>query len=125
MFGTVTWAGLDVQARNVQAPVGTPESQRAAIAKTGSRHARRLLVESAWHYAGPPRLGVTPYGRQEGQPAHVLQIARRARCRLPRLSQRSRGVGKPADVLTVAVARKRPAFPGPSPRSEASGRRPR
>ena len=38
-------------------------SRQGAITKTGSILARRLLVESAWHYSRPPRLGATP-----GQP---------------------------------------------------------
>jgi transposase len=49
-----------------------------SITKTGSRYARRILVEAAWHYARPPRIGRTLYERQEGLPDHVLQIARRA-----------------------------------------------
>jgi len=32
---------------------------RGGITKTGSQHARRLLVESAWHYMGVPRIGGT------------------------------------------------------------------
>jgi len=75
-----------------------------------ARPARRLLVESAWHYARAPRLGVTLDRRQEGQPAHILQIAWRAQCRLHRLSQRLRGAGKPANVVTVAVARELACF---------------
>ena len=36
------------------------ESRRqGAITKTGSGYARRLLVESAWHYLREPRIGVT------------------------------------------------------------------
>jgi hypothetical protein len=36
------------------------QTRRAgSITKTGSRHARRLLVEAAWHYTRPPRIGVT------------------------------------------------------------------
>ena len=39
--------------------------RQGAITKTGSRHARRLLVEAAWHYRRPrPRPGAqTPPGR--------------------------------------------------------------
>ena len=28
-----------------------------SITKTGSKYARRILVEAAWHYARPPRIG--------------------------------------------------------------------
>ena len=45
---------------------------RGAITKTGSQHARRLLVEAAWHYLRIPRIGATLEHRQAGQPAHVL-----------------------------------------------------
>lgn len=53
-------------------------SQSGSITKTGSKYARRLLVEAAWHYQRPPRIGVTLRNRQQGQPDHVLQIGWRA-----------------------------------------------
>ena len=40
--------------------------RQGAITKTGSRHARRLLVEAAWHYRRPPRIGTTLERRQTG-----------------------------------------------------------
>ena len=52
-----------------------------SITKTGSKYARRILVETAWHYARPPRIARTLYERQEGLPDHVLQIARRPQAR--------------------------------------------
>ena len=30
--------------------------RQGAITKSGSGHARRLLVEAAWHYRRPPRM---------------------------------------------------------------------
>lgn len=80
------------------------------ITKTGSSHARRLLVEAAKHYARPPRIGVTLQNRQQGQPDHVLQIAWRAQHRLFRLQGRLRERGKPANVAAVAVARELACF---------------
>src|SRR5437667_2045080 len=56
---------------------------QGSITKTGSSYARRLLVEAAWHYLREPRIGVTLRNRQQGQPAHVLQIAWRATPALP------------------------------------------
>jgi len=47
-------------------------SRQGSITKTGSMLARRLLVESAWHYAKAPRLGATLANRQQGQPEQVL-----------------------------------------------------
>jgi transposase len=42
-------------------------SHQGSITKTGSTLARRLLVESAWHYGREPRIGATLANRQEGQ----------------------------------------------------------
>lgn len=88
---------------------GESESQ-GSITKTGSGIARRLLVESAWHYARQPRIGATLANRQAGQPDHVLQIAWRAQHRLNRVWQRLRERGKPGNVATVAVARELAGF---------------
>jgi transposase len=39
----------------VRSPNTSGETRRqGAITKTGSRHARRLLVEAAWHYRKTP-----------------------------------------------------------------------
>jgi transposase len=59
-----------------------------SITKSGSRHARRLLVEAAWHY----RLGARPSRelarRQQGQPEHVLAISWKCQQRLGRTWRR-------------------------------------
>jgi transposase len=83
---------------------------QGAITKTGSIYARRLLVESAWHYARPPRIGVTLRTRQHQAPDHILQIAWRAQHRLHRLHHRLRERGKPHNVATIAVARELSGF---------------
>jgi transposase len=83
---------------------------RGGITKSGSQHARRLLVEAAWHYLRPPRLGQTLRDRQDGQPAEVLAIAWRAQHRLHRTHTRLRERGKPANVATVAAARELGGF---------------
>jgi transposase len=83
---------------------------RGAITKTGSTHARRLLVEAAWHYQRPPRVGQSLRNRQDGQPAEVLQIAWRAQRRLHETHSRLRARGKPANVATVAAARELAGF---------------
>jgi transposase len=83
---------------------------QGSITKTGSSYARRILVEAAWHYLREPRTGVTLSNRQQGQPAHVLQIAWRAQHRLYRLQRRLRGRGKPGNIATVAVARELACF---------------
>jgi transposase len=100
-----SWLGL------VPALDQSGESRRqGAITKTGSSYARRLLVEAAWHYLRQPRIGATVANRQQGQPAHVLQIAWRAQHRLHRLHTRLRAHGKPPNIATVAVARELACF---------------
>lgn len=83
---------------------------RGPITKTGSQHARRLLVEAAWHYQRPPRIGVTLRNRQQGQPAEVLAIANRAQQRLYRTHHRLRGRGRHPNIATVAAARELTGF---------------
>jgi transposase len=80
------------------------------ITKTGSRHARRLLVEAAWHYTRPPRVGATLRARHTGQPDHVIAIAWRCQHRLYRLGQRLRDRGKHGNVTVVACARELACF---------------
>jgi transposase len=83
---------------------------QGSITKTGSTYARRLLVEAAWHYARPPRIGATVANRQAAQPDHVLQIAWRAQHRLHRIHTRLRGRGKPHNLTTIAMARELAGF---------------
>jgi transposase len=82
-----------------------------AITKTGSRHARRLLVEAAWHYRRPPRRGRTLVARQDGQPAHVLAISWKAQQRLHHTWRRlDYQRGKRRTLVAVAVARELAGF---------------
>ncbi|MGI8505886.1 MAG: IS110 family transposase [Solirubrobacteraceae bacterium] len=46
-----------------------------SITKTGSGHARRLLIEAAWHYRPRPRIGKALTDRQANQPPEVIAIA--------------------------------------------------
>lgn len=85
-------------------------SRQGSITKTGSGLGRRLLVESAWHYARAPRVGATLANRQLGQPEHVLQISNRAQQRLHRQHQKMKARGKPRNVTVVAVARELACF---------------
>ena len=81
-----------------------------SITKTGSKYARRILVEAAWHYARSPGLGRALYERQEGLPDHIVQIASRAQSRLYRLHRRMRERNKPGNVIVVACARELACF---------------
>jgi transposase len=85
-------------------------SHSGSITKTGSTLARRLLVEAAWHYGRPPRIGATLRNRQAGQPDHILQIANRAQLRLHRVHRAMRARGKQPNVTAVAIARELSGF---------------
>ena len=79
------------------------ESQhRGHITKTGNRHARRLLVEAAWHYRHGPR---RPSSGPEPSPR-----AWQAQIRLHHRHQHLLQQGKRPTVVTVAVARELVAF---------------
>ena len=58
--------------------------RRGSITKAGNTHVRRVLVESAWHYRHPPRLGTALARRSQGQPPAVLAQAWHAQRRLHR-----------------------------------------
>jgi transposase len=76
------------------------------ITKSGSQHARRLLVEASWHYRRPPRLGTTLQRRQQDQSQAVVAIAWKAQQRLHHLWQRldsQRHMRR--TIVAVAVAR--------------------
>jgi transposase len=80
--------------------------RQGAITKTGSRHARRLLVEAAWHYRRPPRHGTTLQRRQDGQPPVAVAISWKAQQRLHQLWRRlDTNRRKRRTIVAVAVAR--------------------
>ena len=87
------------------------ESRRlGSITRSGSRHARRLLVEAAWHYRNPPRIGRELERRHEHQPPEAVAIAWSAQRRLHRTWSRMRKRNKRPTVTTVAVARELAGF---------------
>jgi transposase len=97
-----SWLGL-VPSRQQSGETDT----HGPITKTGSRYARRILVEAAWHYTRQPRIGATLSARHDGLPDHVLQIAWRAQHRVHR---RLRAHHKPPNVVNVACARELACF---------------
>jgi transposase len=83
---------------------GSRRSQ-GSITKTGNTHARRLLVEAAWHHRKPYRPSQQLRARQASQPAAVRE---RADCGNRRLQQRWCRLdarGKRSTISVVAVAR--------------------
>jgi transposase len=91
------------------------------ITKSGSRHARRLLVEAAWHYRLGPRPSRELTKRQAGQPEHVIAISWKAQQRLGRTWRRLADErGKRRTVAAVAVARELAGFCWAIARAEAN-----
>jgi transposase len=80
--------------------------RQGAITKAGSKHARRLLVEAAWHYRNPPRISKDLERRQRGQDARAIDAAWRCQRRLYQRWQRlDTERGKRRTLVAVAVAR--------------------
>ena len=89
----------------------TGEQRRlGAITKTGSGHARRLLVEAAWHYRKRPAISRALGERQDGQPAEAIAVAWSAQQRLHRTWQRLEHRGKRRTIIAVAGARELTGF---------------
>jgi transposase len=80
--------------------------RQGAITKAGSKHARRLLVEAAWHYRNPPRISKDLERRQRGQDPRAIDAAWRCQRRLYQRWQRlDVQRGKRRTLVAVAVAR--------------------
>ena len=92
---------------------------RGHITKAGPVHARRLLIEAAWHYRHPPRLTerqreAENAARSGGEPELAPAVSARAWQAQVRLNHRHRVLthdrGKRATVTNVAVARELVGF---------------
>ncbi len=87
------------------------QRRQGSITKAGSTHARRLLVEAAYHYRRHPAIGQTLERRQRGQSAEIINIAWRAQRRLnARWRQLKDARKKPNGVTVVAIARELAGF---------------
>jgi transposase len=84
--------------------------RRGAITKAGNGEARRVMVEAAWTYRMQARISRARLERLRGQPKAVRDIAWKAEVRLCARYRRLRLVGKPANVVAVAIAREMLAF---------------
>ena len=79
--------------------------RQGAITKAGNSHARRLLIEAAWHHRPPSRRSVTLERRRTGKPLAVRAQAERSGRRLHGRWQALEARGKPRTIIVVAVAR--------------------
>jgi transposase len=85
--------------------------RQGSITKAGSTHARRLLIEAAYHYQRQPGVGHALERRQRGQSVDIINIAWRAQRRLnARWRQLKHIRKKPNGVVAVAIARELAGF---------------
>jgi transposase len=85
--------------------------RQGSITKAGSAHARRLLVETAWHYRRQPSISLTLKRRQTGQSPAVIETAWRAQIRLyRRWTHLDTERAKKRTTVAVAVARELGCF---------------
>jgi transposase len=84
--------------------------RRGGLTKAGNSAARRLLVEAAWCYRFPARVSRELLLRQEAQPKPIREIAWKAQLRLCARYRNLARTGKPANVVTAAIARELAGF---------------
>jgi transposase len=75
------------------------------ITKAGNRAVRRLLIEAVWCYRFPAWISRDLRLRQEDQPNSIRDIAWKGQMRLCARYRRLARTGKPANVVTTAIAR--------------------
>jgi transposase len=84
--------------------------RRGGITKTGNGRVRHMLVESAWTYRHPPRIGKAKLYRLEAAPPRVREIAWKAQTRLTARYRALSGRGKKTTVVCTAIARELVGF---------------
>jgi transposase len=84
--------------------------RRTGLTLAGNRRARRVLVEAAWSYRYPARVGETLRARLEALPKAVRDIAWKAQVRLCGRYRRLIAAGKKRPVVIAAIAREMAAF---------------
>jgi len=84
--------------------------KRGGLTKAGNSAARRLLIEASWTYRFPARVSRELLLRQEEQPRPIREIAWKAQLRLCARYRKLACSGKPANVVTAAIARELAGF---------------
>ena len=84
--------------------------RRKGLTLAGNRRARRVLVEAAWTYRYPARIGETLRARLNGLPKIVRDIAWKGQVRLCARYRRLSAAGKKLPVVVAAIAREMAAF---------------
>jgi transposase len=83
---------------------------RGGITKCGNSRARRLLIEAAWSYRHPPRVGKQKQVKVEAAPRAVREIAWKAQTRLCGRFRTLTRKGKRSTIVATAIARELSAF---------------
>src|SRR5271163_4822300 len=84
--------------------------KRGGLTKAGNSAARRLLIEAAWCYRFPARISRELLLRQEELPKAIRDIAWKGQVRLCARYRKLARTGKPANVVTAAIARELSGF---------------
>ncbi|WP_292374143.1 IS110 family transposase [Mesorhizobium sp.] len=84
--------------------------RRGGITKAGNGRVRHMLVESAWTYRHPPKIGKMKLYRLEQAPPKVRDIAWKAQTRLTARYRMLSGRGKKTTVVCTAIARELAGF---------------
>lgn len=85
-------------------------TRRRGITKAGNARVRRILVEGAWTYRWPPRIGVKQMYQHRKVSAEIQDIAWKAQSRLTARYRRLIRCGKKTTVTTTAIAREMVGF---------------
>jgi len=83
---------------------------RGSITKAGSKYARCALIEGAWAYRRPARVGRKIAVRHNGLTKEVLDIAWKAQIRLCHRYSAMRARGKNHNIAVTAIAREMACF---------------
>ena len=80
------------------------------ITKSGSQHARRLLVEAAWHYRRAPGVSTNLRRRQAEADPKIVALSWKTQRRLHHVWSRMESRGKRRTIIAVAAARELAGF---------------
>jgi transposase len=84
--------------------------RRGGITKAGNSRVRSLLVESAWTYRHPPRIGKDKLYKLQRVPTKVREIAWKAQTRLTARYRALSRRGKKSTIVCTAIARELAGF---------------
>ncbi len=84
--------------------------RQGSITKTGNSYARKLLVEAAWSYRHPAKVGREIQQRHEGLPKSIVDRAWDVQVRLCQRYRKLVARGKSANIAVVAIARELVGF---------------